>query len=109
MILGYLNKRKSRWHLPCWPPPHSMRFPPTSPPSPALKPPSFLAQSRPARNICVMHDRSQLLTEQRLPESMRLDAMSIEDAVIVMNQQDARAVAAVAEQRDNIAAAIRLV
>ena len=40
---------------------------------------------------------------------MRLDAMSIEDAVMLMNQQDARAVAAVAEQRDNIAAAVRLI
>jgi N-acetylmuramic acid 6-phosphate etherase len=56
-----------------------------------------------------MHDRSHLLTEQRLADSMSLDAMGIEDAVMLMNQQDARAVAAVAEQRDNIAVAIRLV
>jgi N-acetylmuramic acid 6-phosphate etherase len=56
-----------------------------------------------------MHDRSHLLTEQRLPDSMSLDAMAIEEAVMLMNQQDARAVAAVGEQRDNIAAAIRLV
>ena len=56
-----------------------------------------------------MNDRSHLLTEQRLAESMNLDAMSIEDAVALMNQQDARAIAAVAEQRTNIAAAIRLI
>ena len=56
-----------------------------------------------------MHDRSHLLTEQRLGESMSLDAMDVEEAVALMNQQDARAVAAVAEQRENIAAAIRLV
>jgi N-acetylmuramic acid 6-phosphate etherase len=56
-----------------------------------------------------MNDRSHLLTEQRLAESMNLDAMSIEDAVALMNQQDARAVAAVAEQKANIVAAIKLV
>jgi N-acetylmuramic acid 6-phosphate etherase len=55
-----------------------------------------------------MNDRSHLLTEQRLPESMSLDAMSIEDAVALMNQQDARAVAAVAEQRANVASAVKL-
>lgn len=56
-----------------------------------------------------MNDRSHLLTEQRLAESMNLDAMSVEDAVALMNQQDARAVAAVAEQKPNITAAIELV
>jgi N-acetylmuramic acid 6-phosphate etherase len=39
-----------------------------------------------------MQDRSHLLTEQRLPESMNLDAMSIDDAVALMNAQDAAAV-----------------
>src|SRR5579862_4974854 len=56
-----------------------------------------------------MNDRSHLLTELRLPESMRLDSMSVEDAVALMNSQDARAVEAVASQRQQIAAAIELV
>jgi len=56
-----------------------------------------------------MTDRSHLLTELRLPESMNLDAMSTEDAVALMNAQDAKAVAAVAAERANIAAAIELV
>src|SRR5437762_1022747 len=45
-----------------------------------------------------MQDRSHLLTELRLPESMALDAMSIEQTVALMNQQDAVAVAAMAEK-----------
>ena len=56
-----------------------------------------------------MQDRSHLLTEQRLPESMNLDAMSITDAVALMNQQDRRAVEAVAKEQDHIARAIELV
>jgi len=56
-----------------------------------------------------MTDRSHLLTELRLPESMNLDALSIEDAVKVMNEQDARAVAAVAAERHNVAQAIEMV
>ena len=56
-----------------------------------------------------MEDRSQLLTEQRLRESMSLDAMSVTDALAVMNAQDAIAVAAVAAERDKVAAAIDLV
>lgn len=56
-----------------------------------------------------MQDRSQLLTEQRLPESMNLDAMSVEDAVSLMNAQDAAAVAAVAKERANVARAIETV
>jgi len=51
-------------------------------------------------------DRSHLLTEQRLPESMALDAMPLRDAVALMNQQDARAVAAVGAVGDAIAAAV---
>jgi N-acetylmuramic acid 6-phosphate etherase len=57
----------------------------------------------------VMQDRSHLLTEQRLPESMRLDAMSVEEAVALMNAQDAAAVAAVAAERANLARAVALV
>jgi N-acetylmuramic acid 6-phosphate etherase len=56
-----------------------------------------------------MNDRSHLLTELRLPESMTLDAMSIEEAIDLMNQQDARAVAAVALEKPNVAKAVALV
>src|SRR3954468_51998 len=56
-----------------------------------------------------MNDRSHLLTEQRLPDSMRLDAMSIEDAVALMNRQDQKAVEAVASVQPEIARATRLV
>ena len=56
-----------------------------------------------------MTDRSHLLTELRLPESMNLDAMSVEQAVAVMNEQDARAVAAVKAESANVAAAVELV
>jgi N-acetylmuramic acid 6-phosphate etherase len=54
-------------------------------------------------------DRSGLLTEQRLAESMSLDAMSIDQAVALMNSQDAIAVAAVGAERKNITAAVELV
>jgi N-acetylmuramic acid 6-phosphate etherase len=56
-----------------------------------------------------MQDRSDLLTEQRLPESMNLDAMPIADAVMLMNQQDRRAVEAVASEQASLARAIELV
>src|SRR3954464_7952931 len=56
-----------------------------------------------------MNDRSHLLTEQRLPESMALDAMTTEQAVALMNAQDAVAVAAVAAERANVARAVELV
>src|SRR5688572_18136745 len=55
-----------------------------------------------------MNDRSHLLTEQRLPESMSLDAMSVAEAVDLMNRQDALAVAAVAAERENITRAVGL-
>lgn len=56
-----------------------------------------------------MDDRSQLLTELRLPESMNLDAMAVDDAVALMNAQDAVAVNAVAAERGSITRAIELV
>ena len=56
-----------------------------------------------------MNDRAHLLTEQRLPESMNLDAMSVEQAVAVMNAQDARCVAAVAAVQSDVAAAVKIV
>jgi N-acetylmuramic acid 6-phosphate etherase len=54
-------------------------------------------------------DRSHLLTEQRLPESMKLDATSIADAVTLMLEQDRRAVEAVASQKQAITRAIEIV
>jgi N-acetylmuramic acid 6-phosphate etherase len=56
-----------------------------------------------------MQDRSKLLTELRLPESMNLDAMSVEEAVAVMNAQDMKAVQAVDAVKSDVAAAIRIV
>lgn len=50
-------------------------------------------------------DRSHILTEQRLAESMNLDTMDLVDAVALMNQQDQLAVLAVATQREPIARA----
>jgi N-acetylmuramic acid 6-phosphate etherase len=57
----------------------------------------------------LMQDRSKLLTELRLPESMNLDSMSIEQAVAVMNQQDRRAIEAVEKVRGDVVRAIELV
>src|SRR3954471_24869974 len=54
-------------------------------------------------------DRSQLLTEQRLRESTNLDAMSVDDAVALMNAQDAIAVEAVARVRADVVRAIEIV
>ncbi|HVT89828.1 MAG TPA: N-acetylmuramic acid 6-phosphate etherase [Tepidisphaeraceae bacterium] len=56
-----------------------------------------------------MNDRSHLLTEQRLPESMNLDSMSIEQAVEAMNLQDRAMLFAVESQRANVARAIEFV
>jgi N-acetylmuramic acid 6-phosphate etherase len=56
-----------------------------------------------------MNERSHLITELRLPESMSVDTMAIPDAVGLMNSQDAIAVAAVAKEKDHIAAAVKLV
>src|SRR3954466_14711588 len=56
-----------------------------------------------------MIDRTNFLTEQRLPESMNLDAMSTEEALAVMNAQDAHAVEAVNAARTDVAKAIDLV
>ena len=56
-----------------------------------------------------MNDRSQLLTELRLPESMRLDAMSVQEAVDLVNQEDQKAVEAVGAIRAEIAQATQIV
>jgi N-acetylmuramic acid 6-phosphate etherase len=56
-----------------------------------------------------MQDRSQLLTELRLSESMRLDDMPLDEAVALMNAQDACAVEAVAAERAGVTRAIEMV
>ena len=56
-----------------------------------------------------MNDRSHLMTELRLPESMRLDAMSVEEAVSLMNQQDQKAVEAVGKAGPEISRETRFV
>jgi N-acetylmuramic acid 6-phosphate etherase len=56
-----------------------------------------------------MLDRSKLLTERRLPESMDLDRLSTTAAVELMSAADATAVAAVAGVRAEVAEAIELV
>ena len=59
--------------------------------------------------LSAMHDRSHLLTELRLPESMSLDAMSVADAVALMNRQDMLAVQAVGAVQADIARGVELV
>ena len=54
-------------------------------------------------------DRSRLPTEQRLPASERLDAMTAAEVVGVMNGQDRRAVEAVAAVRADVAKVAELV
>ena len=56
-----------------------------------------------------MNDRSQLLTELRNPDSMRLDELSIADAVAVMNKHDRVAVEAVEKVRDDVVRAVEMV
>ncbi|HUO10639.1 MAG TPA: N-acetylmuramic acid 6-phosphate etherase [Phycisphaerae bacterium] len=54
-------------------------------------------------------DRSHILTEQPNTASVQLDTLSVEQAVDLMNAEDARMVAAVAQQRAPIALAVKLV
>src|SRR5688500_1245911 len=56
-----------------------------------------------------MNDRSHLLTELRNPDSMRLDELTIADAVAVMNKHDRIAIDAVETVRDDVACAIEMV
>jgi N-acetylmuramic acid 6-phosphate etherase len=56
-----------------------------------------------------MNDRSHLLTELRNPDSMRLDELSIADAVAVMNKHDRVAIEAVEKVRDEVVRAIEMV
>lgn len=60
--------------------------------------------------ICGMiQDRSHLLTEQRLAESMHLDEMSVSQCVDVMHEQDLLAVRAVGLIKSDIAKAVELI
>ena len=54
-------------------------------------------------------DRSHILTEQQNAASAQLDVLGIEEAVALMNAEDAKAVAAVGEQKAAIARAVALV
>lgn len=56
-----------------------------------------------------LHDRSSVLTEQRLTESMALDMMSVTDAVALMSAQAAVAVAAVERENASITLAVERV
>lgn len=57
----------------------------------------------------MQQDRSKLLTELRLEDSMRVDEMPIADAVALMNRQDQVAVEAVAREQANITKAIEII
>src|SRR5690606_4309701 len=54
-------------------------------------------------------DRSDLLTERRLPESMNLDAMSPAQIVALMHAQDRVAVEAVGRVQDAVTRGVELV
>jgi len=56
-----------------------------------------------------MKDRGHLLTELRNPRSMRIDRMSIPEAVDLMNSEDATVAQAVAAAKEDICKAIELV
>ncbi|UCE59926.1 MAG: N-acetylmuramic acid 6-phosphate etherase [Phycisphaerales bacterium] len=56
-----------------------------------------------------MDDRGHLTTEQRNPQSKRLDRMSTEEAFDLINAEDAGIAAAVADAREEICRAIELV
>ncbi|CAN5509110.1 N-acetylmuramic acid 6-phosphate etherase [soil metagenome] len=56
-----------------------------------------------------MQNRANLLTEQRLPDSIELDRMSIAEAIALMNAQDAVAVRAVAAVQSDVVHAVELV
>jgi N-acetylmuramic acid 6-phosphate etherase len=56
-----------------------------------------------------MKPRDHLLTEQRLPASIILDIMSLQEAIALMNQQDAAAQRAVEAESANVERAIKLV
>ncbi|WP_201324406.1 N-acetylmuramic acid 6-phosphate etherase [Pseudanabaena sp. lw0831] len=55
------------------------------------------------------HDRGYLLTEQANPHSQNLDRLSALEIVELFNQEDAKAVAAVGQEKEAIAAAINTI
>lgn len=57
----------------------------------------------------MMMDRSGLLTEQRLTDSMNLDQMSSDQIIQLMNQQDQQAFQAVQQISDKVAQAVELI
>lgn len=57
----------------------------------------------------MIHDRSHIETEKSNPAAAQLDQMPVLDAVLLMNQEDQRATAAVGQQAPVIAQAIDLV
>lgn len=63
----------------------------------------------PPPNLTPSADRSKFLTEMRLPDSERLDEMSVEEQVALFHAQDKVAVDAVGKCGPAIAAAVRLV
>lgn len=60
----------------------------------------------PARN---MSDAGSVLTEQRNPASVNIDAMSARELVELINAEDATVAAAVARESERIAAAVELI
>jgi len=63
-----------------------------------------------ARNSAVNNsDRGYLLTEQANPYSQNLDRLSALEIVELFNQEDAKAVAAVGQEKESIAAAITMI
>ncbi|MGC9260739.1 MAG: N-acetylmuramic acid 6-phosphate etherase [Phycisphaerae bacterium] len=56
----------------------------------------------------MVHDRSHIETEKRHPASAHLDEMPVRDAVLLMNREDQRAVAAVGQQAAAIAQAVEM-
>ncbi len=57
----------------------------------------------------MIHDRSHIETEKSNPAAAQLDQMPVLEAVLLMNQEDQRAAAAVGQQAAAIAQAIELV
>ncbi len=57
----------------------------------------------------MIHDRSHIETEKSNPAAAQLDQMPLLDAVLLMNQEDQRAAAAVGQQAPVIAQAVDLV
>jgi len=57
----------------------------------------------------MLPDRSHIHTEQTNPASQKLDALSIADAVALMNAEDLRAAGAVGKQAAAIASAVKMV